>query len=147
MDETAALDGLRKFVELTGKYPKTLSPMEIMQDKEFMVAIKNAHPEWKGLNEKMENASTDQQKQFVQMLMDEMMPIQAIGMFYMKLVQEKKDPVYYGDQVTPGSSGAILLRWQLEGDTYKVIYGDLTTGEMSLEQLQQIESTLTPETP
>ena len=147
MDETAALDGLRRFAELVGRYPKTLSPVEIMQDKEFMTAVQSAHPEWKGLDEKMESGSAENQQQFIQMIMNEMMPIQMLGMFYMKLVQENKDPVYYGDQVAPGDSGAVLLRWKLDDTTYKVIYGDLTTAEMTFEQLQQIEPAPAQEPP
>ena len=137
MDETTALNGFRKYVELTGKYPKTLSSLEII--KEVIPALALTHPEWKELAQEQDNELSGPQQQFVQKLMDEMMPIQALAMFYARLVQADKDPAYNGQQVTPGSSGQILLRWKLDDNTYKVIYGDLTTTEMSFEQLQQIE--------
>ncbi|NIT30333.1 MAG: hypothetical protein GTN51_01520, partial [Armatimonadetes bacterium] len=33
--------------------------------------------------------------------MEIMRPLQSIGFFYMTLVADKKEPVYYGDKVTP----------------------------------------------
>lgn len=147
MDETAAINGFQKYVELTGEYPKTLSVMELMQGMgKYQAQIALAHPEWKELGKKLEAGSAEYQQQMVQMIIQEMMPIQALGMFYAKLISDQKDPVY-DNQVTPGDSGAILLRWKLDENTYKVIYGDLTTGEVPMNQLPQIQPQGQPDTP
>lgn len=65
--------------------------------------------------------------------------IQSLAMFYMTLVQQVKDPAYYGKTVTPGDAKSVLLRWKTSDTTYKVIMGDLSITEMSSEQLKQIE--------
>jgi outer membrane lipoprotein-sorting protein len=146
MDETAAINGFRKYVELTGEYPETLSVMELMQGlAKYQAQIALAHPEWKELGKKLEAGSAEYQQQMVQMILREMMPIQMLGMFYAKLIADQKDPVY-DNQVPPGDSGAVLLRWKLDENTCKVIYGDLTTGELPMDQLPPIQPEGEPNT-
>jgi archaellum component FlaF (FlaF/FlaG flagellin family) len=131
-NEESALEGLRKHTELTGHYPKSLDSMKLMT--ETMKALESL-PEIQELKKnKKENA-----KELVDRLMQEMLPIQSIGMFYATLMQEKKDPAYYGDRVTPDDVDAVLMRWKVEGDTYKVIFGDLTITEMEYDKLKEIE--------
>ena len=72
--------------------------------------------------------------------MKEMMPITSVGQFYMRLVQEKRDPMYYGENVTPGDSDLILLRWRLDDGNYRVIFGDLDQKDVSAEQLAEWEN-------
>jgi len=72
-------------------------------------------------------------------MLELMAPIQSLGMFQMKLVQEKKDPAYYGDQVTPENTDAVLMRWKNDEGTYTVIFGDLSTVDMEYEDLVKIE--------
>ena len=73
-------------------------------------------------------ASEIEQSQ-IQQMMQVMMPIQSLGMFYMQLVQEDKDPHYYGDRVEPGDAEQILMIWKGDEGRYHVIYGDLTVEE------------------
>lgn len=87
-----------------------------------------------------EEAMKKAQDQALQKSMDIMMPIQSLAMFYMTLVQDQKDPAYYGKVVTPGDAQSILLRWKTNDTNYRVIMGDLSVVDMSSEQLQQIES-------
>ena len=51
----------------------------------------------------------------------------AVGIagFYQKLVDEQREPEYFGATVEPGDSEAILLKWKLDDGRYRVIYGDL----------------------
>ncbi len=49
----------------------------------------------------------------------------AIAGFYQKLVDEQREPEYFGAVVEPGDSAAILLRWKLDDARHRVIYGDL----------------------
>ncbi len=69
-----------------------------------------------------------------------MMPIVSVGQFYMKLVQEKRDPMYYGENVTLCDSDLILLRWRLDDGKYRVIFGDLDQKDVSAEQLAEWEN-------
>ena len=48
-----------------------------------------------------------------------------IAGFYQKLVDEQREPEYFGATVEPGDSAAALLRWRLDDGRYRVIYGDL----------------------
>jgi acyl-CoA-binding protein len=68
--------------------------------------------------------------------------IQSLGMFYMTLVQEKKEPAYYGDIVGPNDADAdkVLLRWKLSDTEYRVIYGNLAAETVSVEKLAELES-------
>jgi len=51
----------------------------------------------------------------------------AVGIagFYQKLVDEQREPEYFGATVKPGDSAAILLKWKLDDGRHRVIYGDL----------------------
>ena len=65
----------------------------------------------------------------IQQMMEVMMPIQSLGMFHMQLVQQDKDPQYYGDLVKPGDAEQVLMTWKDDQGRYNVIYGDLTFDE------------------
>jgi hypothetical protein len=131
MDEQAVIEGLRKYTELTGKYPDSLNLMTLAT----------------GLQKAMQNSKTFDPNQFKNMsqdeqikwTMDQTMTFQSLDMFYMTLVQQKKDPAYYGQTVAVGDAQSVLLRWKTSDTTYKVIMGDLSVTEMSAEQLKQIE--------
>ena len=62
--------------------------------------------------------------------------------YYEKLAREKKDVTYYGDEVTFGDSGKVLMRWKLSKDEYRVIFGDLSGGNISGERLAELEKGL-----
>ena len=72
--------------------------------------------------------------------MEIMRPIQSLGMFYMTLVQEKKEPAYYGDVVGPDDADKVLLRWKVSDTEYRVIYGNLTAETVSAGKLAELES-------
>jgi hypothetical protein len=73
--------------------------------------------------------------------MQEMINVQMACVFYGQLVSEDKDPAYYGDKVTAEFGHAVLMRWKIDEGQYKVIFGDLTTEDVSPEQLAELEST------
>jgi hypothetical protein len=135
MNEESAIEGLRTYLKYFEEYPKKLDMMTL--NSGFSGQQKNKTEAAKQLKKKIDAAATDEEK--TQVIIDEMAPIQSLGMFYMTLMQEKKDPAYYGKTVTPGDAQAVLLRWKASDTTYKVIMGDLSTTEMSADQLKQIE--------
>jgi hypothetical protein len=93
----------------------------------------------------METVGLDQVKLQEFVMQDFVVPLQSLGTFYMTLVQDKKDPAYYGNEVTPEDTDAVLMRWKLDNGKYKVIFCDLSTVEMDYEDLIKIEPQPLPE--
>jgi hypothetical protein len=75
-------------------------------------------------------------------VIDKMMPIQALGGFYTSLVQQKKEPAYYGKVVKPGDAAQVLLRWKTGENEYRVIFGDLHTLTVDADTLTKLEAAL-----
>jgi len=138
MTEQAAIEGLRFIVELSEEYPKKLDLINLMQDIRKLKDSKTAAAEQ--LQQKLKEASSEEE--IANRTMEIMKPIQSLGMFYMSLVQDKKEPVYYGESVEPGDGSAVLLRWKVSDGQYRVIFGDLTTADVTAEQLAELESLL-----
>jgi hypothetical protein len=127
--DEAVIKGLRGFAEITGgKYPTNLDLMTIGQEvREGFIALRQKQgksPEEKPTKEEMEN----------------ILSIQGACMFYGKLVKENKDAAYYGDQVTPQDAHMVLMRWKVSDDEYKIIFGDLSIGSATAEELAQLEN-------
>jgi len=55
------------------------------------------------------------------------------------LGDEGKEPVYYGDTVTAADADKVLLRWKLDDQQYRVIFGDLRIEDVSPERLAELE--------
>lgn len=67
------------------------------------------------------------------------MPLQSIGFFYRTLVEDKKEPVYYGESVGPDDADKVLLKWKVSDDQYRVIFGDLTAEDVTAEKWKEFE--------
>jgi outer membrane lipoprotein-sorting protein len=124
----AVIKGLRGFANITGgRYPGNLDLMTTGKEiGEAYFALRKKQgksPEEKPTQEEMEN----------------ILSIQGACMFYGKLVKENKDVAYYGDKVTPKDTGKVLMRWKISDDEYRVIFGDLTTKDVSAQQLAELE--------
>ncbi len=138
MNEQTAVEGLRLAVALTRRYPKNLNMVTLMEMmSEFR---KGGTPEAQKFLDDLEGITSEEEKG-VKML-ETLMPIQAIGGFYAMLVQEQKDPAYYGDIVTPGDIAQVLLRWKTADDKYRVIFADLHADTVTAEQLATLEVAL-----
>jgi hypothetical protein len=74
--------------------------------------------------------------------MEAIRPVYPIGLFYMTLVEDKKEPVYYGETVGPEDADAVLMRWKISDNEYRVIFGDLTTKEVTPQELLELETLL-----
>ena len=145
MNEEAAIEGLRMFAELTGKYPKNLNLLTLMQElsQELVGKLKDSQsPASEQLRQAFKQGQSEDEK--AKKLVDMMKPVQSIGMFYMTLVQDKKEPVYYGESVSPGEVGSVLLRWKISDSQYRVIFGDLTAADVTAEQLPELEKPRLP---
>ena len=71
-----------------------------------------------------------------------MLPIQGIGTFYMTLVQDEKDPAYYGKTVTPADTDQVLMRWKVSDTEYRVIFGSLHAETVTADVLAELEASV-----
>jgi outer membrane lipoprotein-sorting protein len=150
MNEADAVEGLRLFAEITGRYPKKLNMMDVAQeiaalftDFENLPNLVDKLDELKKLKDQMSQnteMSQDQIRDFVmKKTMEIMRPLQSIGFFYMTLVTDKKEPVYYGESVGPDDADMVLLKWKVSDDHYRVIFGDLSAEDLTAEQWNEFE--------
>jgi len=147
MSEADAVEGLRLFAEMTGRYPKKMNMIELAQE---IAALNKDNQYMKDLSEKLKEEK-EEMSRTTEMSEDEirdtlmkkavemMMPLQSIGYFYMMLVADKKEPVYYGESVGPDNADMVLLKWKVSDDQYRVIFGDLTAEDLTAEQWNEFE--------
>ena len=64
------------------------------------------------------------------------------SMFYGQLVKEEKDVAYHGKIVTAKDTNAPLMRWKIADDLYRVLFGDLSIKDVSIEELAELEADL-----
>lgn len=124
----AVIKGLRGFAKITeGKYPTNLDLMTTGKEiREAFIAMRKKQgksPQEKPTQEEMED----------------ILPIQGVCMFYGKLVKDDKEAAYYGDAVTAQDVEKVLLRWKVSDQKYRVIFGDLSTLDVSYEELAELE--------
>jgi len=150
MNEADAIEGLRLFAEMTGRYPKKLNMMDVaqeiaalMKDVENLPHLIDKIDELKKLKDQM-SRTTEMSEEVRNAVMKKAMeitrPLQSMGFFYMMLMQDKKDPVYYGDKVTPEFPHAVLMRWNAEDGKYRVIFADLTAEDVTADELAELEA-------
>lgn len=163
MNPATAVEGLKMLMEIyDGKFPKSLNMMDLMQDvskyrvEETQQELQAKKDAYKKAVDQAKAAGKDPNtipqvkseisKEMQQKMVDDQMKMQGVCMFYMKLIQEKKDPAYYGDRVTPDDADMILMRWLNDKGGYTVIYGDLKQADLTPEELVEVEA-LMPEPP
>jgi outer membrane lipoprotein-sorting protein len=142
MTEEGAIQGLQVYSKIFGEYPEKIDMSSLIPSLVKKMSEMAANPQTEYAQElvdKMKNANPDESQSLQQQLQQESTKITGLALFHMRLLQDKKDVAYYGDQVTPNDGDMILMRWKVEGDTYKVIFGDLTTAEMQYEDLIKVE--------
>jgi len=138
VSEKAAIEGLRFVAELFGQYPKNLNMINLMQE---VIKLKDSNsPAAEQLRQELKEGGSEEEKAIK--IMEVMQPIQSLGMFYMTLVQDKKEPAYYGQSVDPNDADAVLMRWKVSENQYRVIYGDLTAEDVTAEELAELEKPL-----
>jgi outer membrane lipoprotein-sorting protein len=130
MTEEAAIEGLRLVADLVGRYPKQVSIVDLMQEVSPIMfeRIKKDQPE------DMTEIELETK------MMDAILPVYPIGLFYMALIQDQKEPVYYGETVGPDDVEAVLLRWKISDEKYRVIFGDLSALDVTAEKLKELEN-------
>jgi hypothetical protein len=143
MTEEAAVEGLKFFAEIFGQYPKKLNLMNLIQEFSALKDSENLTDAGLKLQEEMKQMTKDKDDEHIKNKAMEMMrQVQSLGMFYMTLAQDKKEPAYYGDIVTVQDVEKVLLRWKISDDQYRVIFGDLSALDVSTEELAELEKLL-----
>ncbi|MHC4726338.1 MAG: hypothetical protein ACYS17_03850 [Planctomycetota bacterium] len=140
MTEEAALEGLKFFAEIAGKYPNKVDLMSLVQEFQTLKDRKDLTEAGKRLSEEMGTLTMEERSTKIMGLMQ---PVQSLGMFYLTLMQDKKEPVYYGQSVGLDNIDAVLMRWKVSEGQYRVIFGDLSARDVSADELTRLEK-LTP---
>ena len=133
MNEETAIQGLKLFAELSGRYPEKLDMvtlMSVMKDIAKRSVADGHQPEKDDMDEHVEE------------IRKTLAPVMGIGSFYMSLSQDQKHPAYYGDVVAPQDADQVLMRWQVSETEYRVIFGSLHAETVSAEVLAELEKTL-----
>jgi len=119
------IEVLRLFVEFAdGKYPTSLKTMTVA--KAIAPALKKRFPP----------GSREPSKE----LLARFMKVDRVGMMYTTLEKDGKEPAYYGDKVSVESPNAVLFRWKIDDDTYRVVFGDLSTRDVTPDELAELEA-------
>jgi outer membrane lipoprotein-sorting protein len=131
LNEEAAIEGLSVYAGLAGDYPDNLGGIAFMKQLEELMnrqasgPVKDLPPAEKA-----------------RILKDIGIPIAGLCSFYETLVQDKKDPAYYGKIVTPQDADKVLMRWKVSDNEYRVIFGDLRAETVTKEKLAELEKAL-----
>jgi hypothetical protein len=145
MDEQGAIDSLKLYADLTGRYPEKLDILSLMAEFSKRVtdsnnpALSKDNPVFKKMVEGTKGASMEERSK---VMTDLMLKIQGAGMFYTLLLQEKKSAAYYGNVVTPQDVDQVLLRWKVSDNEYRVIFGGLHAETVSADTLAELEKTI-----
>ncbi len=123
--EERAVDALRGFAKITGGvYPSSLAIATAMSEA------------GKALKESGRDQNDEQE---VKRMMSNLMNVPAACTFYTELIRNNEEVEYYGDVVTADDADAVLLRWRVSEDRYRVIFGDLSSADVSSEELAELE--------
>lgn len=147
ISEEAAIEGLKLFAEITGRYPTTLDMKGLVQDisRSFQGSeyLEYLRKKLDTLKEEMSQSGEPTKEEFrsaaMEKSMELMRPLQSPGWFYLMLAKGQKEPVYYGQSVGPDDADTILLRWKVSDNEYRAIFGDLSVGNATAEQLAELE--------
>jgi hypothetical protein len=128
-DEEKAISGLLTFAQLTkGRYPSKLNMMTIMREACQRIQ--------EGIDAESNEEPTKKEEKMKQIIV----ATKPTCLFFNRLVKEDKDVAYYGDTVTSDDVNAVLVRWKISDDEYRVIFGDLTAKDVSAEDLAELEN-------
>lgn len=121
------IDVLRLFLELgDGTYPASLKTMTVAQA--IVPLLKKKYPP----------GSPKPDKE----ILNRYMKVDRIGLTYTTLEKDGKEPAYYGDRVSAQTPEAVLFRWKIDDDTYRVVFGDLSTKDVTPAELAKLEAAL-----
>ena len=114
------VEGLKYFAQINdGKYPAKLSIRDVVVEIGDIYRAKSG-------NLQIDDAQVSTLKYGAQ--------------YFGRLESEGKEPVYSGATVTAADVDKVLVRWKLDDDRYRVIFGDLRIEDVSPERLAELEA-------
>jgi len=125
-DEENAIKGLRLFADAVGKYPASFETR----------ALVGEYRKHTGLDPNSYKELSDEERT---KKTSEIISLGVPAFFYKTLVDENKDPAYYGESVGPDDTDKVLMRWKISDDEYRAILGDLTIKNVPTEELAELE--------
>ena len=134
IDEEAAIKGLKLFAELDSSYPEALDMPVLVS--ELARIVKGGGPSAKAFRETIQGMTDEEAMNYK---LETVLSAQGLGRFYQTLVQDKKDPAYYGKSVTPEDADQVLMRWKVSDNEYRVIFGTLKAETVTAEALAELE--------
>jgi len=128
-DEGNVIKGLKLFADGVGEYPVSL-------ERKALVGEYRKHTgfdpnSYKELSDEERTKKTS-----------EIISLGVPAFFYKTLVDENKNPAYYGETVGPDDADKVLLRWKLNDDQYRVIFGDLHADTVTADVMVELEMAL-----
>jgi len=125
-DEQSVIEGLGFFAEYVGgRYPSEMSAMTMGRElRAGLLATFGGNPPWPP-------KPGDEKRVF---------GLEMSIRFCAELIMEDKDFAYYGSKVTAEFPHAVLMRWKIEDDRYRIIFADLTMRDVSAGELAQLEA-------
>ena len=128
-DEDKAILGLKGFAEVTGgAYPNRLNMPSFLIDGGEAILRRLGDDAWTGSRREQAEA-----------LWRRVIRGKATCLFYGELLRQGKDAAYFGDTVGAEDTGDVLMRWKISDDKYRVVFGDLSTQDVSTEHLAELE--------
>ena len=116
------IEGLKYFAEINdGKYPAVLSIRGVVGEIGSICAAKSDDSSFR-----IDDAQVSTLKYGAQ--------------YYETLQKDGKEPVYNGPEVTANDADQVLLRWKLDDDQYRIIFGDLRIEDVTAAQLRELEA-------
>jgi hypothetical protein len=128
--EENAIKGLRLFADAVGKYPASLNKSRALIG-EYRKHTDFDPNSYKDLSDEERTRKTS-----------EIISLGVPGILYKTLVEENKDPAYYGETVGPDDTDKVLLRWKLDDGQYRVIFGDLHADTVTADVVKELETAL-----
>lgn len=123
-DGKVVAEGLGICADILAKYPEELAIMVVTKELADNIA-KDIDPDNPKSNEEA---------------IERIIKAQVMCGFYADMVKKGKEPAYYGKNVTVGDGEAVLMRWKVDDDKYRVIFGDLTIEDVSFQELGELEA-------
>jgi len=116
------VSGLAHFAKLSGgKYPAKLTIGDILGEVGELFKKRSGDPSFQVDDVQISNLKYGAQH-------------------FRQLEADGKEPVYNGQSVTSADAGKVLVRWKLEGDLYRVVFGDLRIEDVIAERLKELEA-------
>lgn len=118
IDEEHFLEGLRLFADTVGSYPANLAYESLKVEL------------WR---------SDGARRAAVGPMVLKMFRIRLASDFYGQLVKDGRAVVYHGSSVRPGDGQRVLMRWRVDDDKYRVVFGDLSAHTVDPLRMLELE--------